>query len=377
MSRNLDTSLAAALSNNLIQPVVLAVLTFVSGTMYVWSGVGNLVYNGNTYLGVGLLGKISAISENSDVKADGMDITLSGIGLSPYAIAALPVPPGVSNPVTPAAGQSVAWSLPTEAGAGTSYSGNGANAYPSGGSLTQNYAISLDFNTDAFCAWYGFKLPDLPDDAVIQGIIPVAQAVQLSGVSGGGFRLLAGNGVNPASGIDPNAQTALEYDATTLQYQGSSIGTTLTEQMIAATLWSTVDNIYPSDPPSNISYAVSFIGFAIYYTTATNAYSLVNDAVNDFQAGAPAQVYFGLMNNGALIGSPYLILSGQMDQPIIDTSTETASITISLENKLSNLLRPTARRYTAADQHLQYPDDIGFNWVEFLNDIALRWGAQE
>ena len=147
--------------------------------------------------------------------------------------------------------------------------------------------------------------------------------------------------------------------------------------MIAATLWSTVDNIYPSDPPSNISYAVSFIGFAIYYTTATNAYSLVNDAVNDFQAGAPAQVYFGLMNNGALIGSPYLIFSGQMDQPIIDTSTETASITISLENKLSNLLRPTARRYTAADQHLQYPDDIGFNWVEFLNDIALRWGAQE
>jgi hypothetical protein len=110
---------------------------------------------------------------------------------------------------------------------------------------------------------------------------------------------------------------------------------------------------------------------------APSPYNVANDAMNDYALGAPAQVYFGLFNGatGSLVGNPYMIFSGQMDQPTIDMSTQTASITIALENKLSNLSRPTARRYTAADQHLQYPDDTGFNFVEILNDIALRWGT--
>ncbi|MGA8109355.1 MAG: hypothetical protein WB974_07955, partial [Acidobacteriaceae bacterium] len=71
---------------------------------------------------------------------------------------------------------------------------------------------------------------------------------------------------------------------------------------------------------------------------------------------------------------PYLIFSGTVDKPTVEISGKTMSITLALENKLVNLQRACQRRYTAADQHLAYPDDIGFNWVEILNDIALRWG---
>jgi hypothetical protein len=77
--RNLDPSMAAALSAGLIRPVFLADLAFRSATRFVWSGVGNIVFNGNTYEGIGSLGSIGSINEGTEVKADTMSISLSGI----------------------------------------------------------------------------------------------------------------------------------------------------------------------------------------------------------------------------------------------------------------------------------------------------------
>jgi hypothetical protein len=82
MSRNLDPTLATALSSAVIQPVLLVQATFNSGVEYIWSGVGDFVFNGNTFKGVGDFGSMGPIAEGSAVKADGTSITLSGIGLS-------------------------------------------------------------------------------------------------------------------------------------------------------------------------------------------------------------------------------------------------------------------------------------------------------
>jgi hypothetical protein len=79
MSRNLDSFLAAALPDSLIWPCFLVQLTFRSETVNAWTGIGTLVADGISYLGTGSLGTISAISEASDVKADGLTLTLSGI----------------------------------------------------------------------------------------------------------------------------------------------------------------------------------------------------------------------------------------------------------------------------------------------------------
>jgi hypothetical protein len=184
MSRDLNASLAAALSAGTISPIVLAMFTFVSQTTYVWSGVGTLVWNGNSYLGVGSLGKLGAIVEGVDVKADGTTVELSGI-----------------------------------------------------------------------------------------------------------------------------------------------------------------DPVYQSN------------------------------CLADIQIGAPAMVWFGLMQNGAVVGTPYLVFSGAVDQPTFQIGGETISIQLALENKMSNLARPSMRRYTSADQRLYYPTDIAFGWVEQLNDLALNWGG--
>lgn len=79
MSRDLDSGLAAALPNSLIWPCFLAQLTFRSETVNAWTGIGTLTSGGVDYLGTGSMGSISAISEASDVKADGLTLTLSGI----------------------------------------------------------------------------------------------------------------------------------------------------------------------------------------------------------------------------------------------------------------------------------------------------------
>jgi hypothetical protein len=184
MSRNLDSTLLAALTAGVVHPALLVQLTFRTGTHYIWTGIGPLVSNGQTFTGVGSLGNMGAISEGTSVQADGTTLSLSG--------------------------------------------------------------------------------------------------------------------------IDP------------------------------------------------VLYA---------------------ECMTDIQLGAPAKIWLTVLNQGVMVGAPYLLFSGLVDKPSVTTGSTSITVSLALENRLINLQRPSARRYTAADQHIKYPDDTAFNWVEMLNDIALVWGT--
>jgi hypothetical protein len=184
MSRALDPSMAAALSSGLIQPFFMAELSFKSQMQWVWTGVGNLVWNSQTFVGVGSVAKIGTIQEGTDVHAYGTTVTLSGI-----------------DPV------------------------------------------------------------------------------------------------------------------------------------------------------------------------------LLGECMTDMEPGAQATLWLGLMANGTIIGSPYQLFSGVMDQPTVSVGTDTISITLALETKMLDLSRASNRRYTSADQRLYHPTDSAFGWVEPLNDQADVWGT--
>lgn len=80
MPRNLDATLAADMASASWAPVILASLAFRSKTEYVWSGRGTLAWNGNSFTGVGSLGKIGAIGAGAaDVAEDTTSVELSGI----------------------------------------------------------------------------------------------------------------------------------------------------------------------------------------------------------------------------------------------------------------------------------------------------------
>lgn len=184
MARDLDATYAGGLSAGVIMPVRLVMLTFASAVRYVWSGVGTLVWNGNSFAGVGSLGQVGSITEATGVEANGTTVSLSG--------------------------------------------------------------------------------------------------------------------------IDP---------------------------------------------------------------------ALLAECLTDIQIGAPARIWRGLWQNGALLGTPYQTFRGYVDKPAFNISAETLAISLSLESRIVNLGRASYRRYTAADQHLQYPNDCGFNWIEQIQDIALKTGT--
>lgn len=79
MSRDLPTGMAAATSAATVAPVFLVQLNWPTGTVYAWSGYGNISWNAQTWIGTGNLGGISNIRESSDGSANGITVSLSGI----------------------------------------------------------------------------------------------------------------------------------------------------------------------------------------------------------------------------------------------------------------------------------------------------------
>lgn len=69
----------AALAQPLIRPAIFVQATFATATLYLWTGRGNVSWNGKTWTGVGTLGTVSTIEEGSTVEARGITLTMSGI----------------------------------------------------------------------------------------------------------------------------------------------------------------------------------------------------------------------------------------------------------------------------------------------------------
>jgi len=372
VSRSLDTSLAAALSNANIQPVILAALTFVSGVVYVWSGVGDLVWNDNTYLGVGALGNISAIHEGTSVQADGMTVTLSGLPLPgniPYSGGGVSNVTDVSVPAT-----SMPWSATTYNA--TNYPIGDGSGYPASVPGTDPIVLYSNLAAGQQIAVTASGTTTYEDGSTVgpEGVSPTDNPYPgqpagpqwpISYVQGYGTTS-APSGTTSNHGClilaftdgDGNLIEAYEYhDDIILTVPGGA-----TQLQLGTNSWnwtgSTAGSFTVSAGPVN-PVSGQFTG----------------DVLDDIQIGAPAQVWFGLMSDGALIGSPYLVFSGTVDQPSIKVSPKTTTISLALENRLSNLQRAQQQRYTSADQRLQYPDDTSMSWVETMNDIALRWGS--
>lgn len=59
--------------------ILLTKLDFSSGNVCVHSGVGTISHEGHSYLGVGVLGKVGAVTQNGKVQPNKLRLTLSGI----------------------------------------------------------------------------------------------------------------------------------------------------------------------------------------------------------------------------------------------------------------------------------------------------------
>jgi hypothetical protein len=105
--------------------------------------------------------------------------------------------------------------------------------------------------------------------------------------------------------------------------------------------------------------------------------SLLAIALAEPYQGRPATLYLAALNltTGALIADPYPILSGRMDVMSIEEGADTATISLTVENNLIELTRSKERRYTHEDQQIDFPGDLGLEYVAGIQEKPLNWGV--
>ena len=79
MSRSLTSAMQSAVTADLVRPIILVQCAFDSGNLNLWNGVGNLTVSSVDYVGAGTLLTIGEITETSELQANGITVTLSGI----------------------------------------------------------------------------------------------------------------------------------------------------------------------------------------------------------------------------------------------------------------------------------------------------------
>ena len=81
MSRDLTVAFATALADQSLRPVIFFEGQFATGWVRIWSGLGSVTWNGQTWSGAGSLLGLGGIDETGEVVAGGTAVSLSGVPL--------------------------------------------------------------------------------------------------------------------------------------------------------------------------------------------------------------------------------------------------------------------------------------------------------
>lgn len=82
----LHADTTAAIGQPTYYPLLLVEMDFASGVVYAHTGVGDFVWNGHIFKGVGLLGKIADWQEGEQLQAYGITLELSGVDQASISI---------------------------------------------------------------------------------------------------------------------------------------------------------------------------------------------------------------------------------------------------------------------------------------------------
>ena len=127
---------------------------------------------------------------------------------------------------------------------------------------------------------------------------------------------------------------------------------------------------------------------------------VISLALSEPYQGRICKIYFGMFSKGSMLdesgnyilledgGKIYLdnpqtdfnelteIFSGYMDQMNINENPDISTVELTVENKLVDLERSRVRRFTSAYQKSVYPNDLGLDFVEDLQDKDITWGRK-
>lgn len=87
MTRSVTTAFNDEIIASNLRPALLIKAEFGSGDLNLWTGEGEIVYDGDTYTGARNILGIKEVKETQKLQANGMDFSLSGIDTSIISIA--------------------------------------------------------------------------------------------------------------------------------------------------------------------------------------------------------------------------------------------------------------------------------------------------
>lgn len=87
MARNITAAFKTETEAVLLRPALLIKAEFDSGDVFAWTGNKDLIFDGDTYLGVGDLLGIGPIQETQQLVANGVQLSLTGVKASLVSIA--------------------------------------------------------------------------------------------------------------------------------------------------------------------------------------------------------------------------------------------------------------------------------------------------
>jgi hypothetical protein len=99
--------------------------------------------------------------------------------------------------------------------------------------------------------------------------------------------------------------------------------------------------------------------------------SILSLALDEPFQGRLCKIYFGVTD----IPTSYMeIFAGELDQMNIVEEAATCTVSVTAENVLIKLERPTVRRFTDQDQKSRYPGDRGLEYIASLQNREIFWG---
>lgn len=77
--RSLTAGFIAEITGGGAAPIALMKCYFDSGNLNLWTGIGDLTYNGDTYVGTGTILAIDKVKEQKKLVANGLNMTMTGL----------------------------------------------------------------------------------------------------------------------------------------------------------------------------------------------------------------------------------------------------------------------------------------------------------
>lgn len=106
--------------------------------------------------------------------------------------------------------------------------------------------------------------------------------------------------------------------------------------------------------------------------------SLIATVLADNYQGRDVKLWFAALDSsGNVISDPYQVFGGRMDLLEIDDGADTAVIRVNAESRMIDLRRNNERRYTHEDQQIDFPGDLGLQFMPTAQSTPFVWGAQK